>query len=132
MGFNLQQVVPWGRSFEEYCAMFSLTELDLEQSIVGVGDGPAAFNAILTKRAGSIISADPVYKFSTQQIRQRIDDLFDDISSLAITSIGKRETQITYSNEDNVGSVTLARVGLDDLSVSDFIFSTTETNSYTA
>ena len=61
-----------------------------------------------------------------------VDKLFDDISSLAITSIGKRETQITYSNEDNVGSVTLARVGLDDLSVSDFIFSTTETNSYTA
>jgi len=79
MGFNLHKVVPWGRSFDEYCAMFALSEQDRQQSIVGVGDGPAAFNALLTEKGGKIISADPVYAFSTQQIRQRIADLFDDM-----------------------------------------------------
>ena len=49
--------------------------------------------------------------------------LFDALNSVAIESVSKKETQITYSNEGNVGSVTLARVGLDDLSASDFIFS---------
>ncbi len=79
MGFNLQKVVPWGRSFTEYCAMFALSEQDLQRFIVGVGDGPAAFNSVLTEQGGRIISADPIYAFSAQQIRQRIDDLFDDM-----------------------------------------------------
>ncbi|WP_428354489.1 SAM-dependent methyltransferase [Methyloprofundus sp.] len=79
MGFNLQQVVPWGRSFEEYCAMFTLDEQDLQKSIVGVGDGPAAFNAVLTGQGGSIISADPIYAFISEQIGQRIDEIFDDM-----------------------------------------------------
>ncbi len=79
MGFNLQNVVPWGRSFDEYCAMFTLNELDLQKSIVGVGDGPASFNAVLTEQGGHIISADPVYAFNSEQIRQRIDALFNDM-----------------------------------------------------
>ena len=79
MGFKLQQVVPWGRSFEEYCAMFSLGEQDLQKSILGVADGPAAFNAVLTEQGGNIISVDPVYTFSSKQIAQRIDEIFDDM-----------------------------------------------------
>lgn len=79
MGFNLQKVVPWGRSFAEYCAMFTLSNQDLQQSIVGVGDGPAAFNAELSKQKGQIISADPIYQFNATQIHQRIDDLFEDM-----------------------------------------------------
>ncbi len=46
---------------------------------MGVGDGPAAFNTELTKKGGNIISVDPVYEFDKEQIRQRIDDLFDDM-----------------------------------------------------
>ncbi len=79
MGFNLEKVVPWGRSFKEYCAMFALSESDLKKSILGAGDGPASFNAELTEQGGQIISADPVYKYSTTQIRQRIDAIFDDM-----------------------------------------------------
>jgi SAM-dependent methyltransferase len=79
MGFSLKKVVPWGRSFDEYCAMFRLSELDLQKSIVGVGDGPASFNAVLTEQGGNIISVDPVYTFNSEQIAQRIDDLFDDM-----------------------------------------------------
>ena len=79
MGFNLQQVVPWGRSFEEYCAMFTLDEQDLQKSILGVGDGPASFNAELTEQGESIVSVDPVYAFTSEQIRQRIAEIFDDM-----------------------------------------------------
>ena len=38
--FTLDQVVPWGRSFDEYRRMFALTEEDLDQTIIGCGDGP--------------------------------------------------------------------------------------------
>ena len=52
--------------------MFNLTSDDLERKILGCGDGPASFNAELTELGGNIISVDPIYFFSADQIRQRI------------------------------------------------------------
>jgi hypothetical protein len=72
MTFKLDQVVPWGRSFDEYVAMFSLSARDLDQRILGCGDGPANFNCVLTQRGGRVISADPLYRFSADEIRRRI------------------------------------------------------------
>jgi len=72
MSFTLSQVVPWGRSFDEYVAMFALTQADLGSSILGCGDGPASFNAVLTRRGGHIVSVDPLYRFSQGEIRDRI------------------------------------------------------------
>jgi hypothetical protein len=74
--FQLSEVVPWGRNYNEYVAMFSLSETDLAGKILGCGDGPASFNAELTRRDGIMISADPIYAFSKEEIRQRIDETF--------------------------------------------------------
>lgn len=79
MGFTLEKVVPWGRSFEEYVAMFALSEADLQKFILGVGDGPASFNALLHERGGKMLSADPVYGFSGEKIRGRIEEIYDDM-----------------------------------------------------
>ena len=79
MGFNLKQTVPWGRSFDEYCKMFTLSKSDLKQSILGAGDGSAAFNAVLTEQGGQVVSVDPIYAFSAEQVRQRIEAIFDDM-----------------------------------------------------
>jgi len=76
MGFTLGQVVPWGRSYDEYVAMFALTDADLERRILGCGDGPASFNAVLTGRGGRVVSVDPLYRYSRDEIRQRIDETF--------------------------------------------------------
>lgn len=56
MAFTLKNIVPW-RSFDEYVAMFALTDEDLRKNILGCGDGPADFNAEITKRGGKIVSA---------------------------------------------------------------------------
>ena len=69
---KLEKVVPWGRSFDEYRAMFALSEADLKRRILGCADGPASFNAELTRRGGSVISCDPIYLFSADEIRHRI------------------------------------------------------------
>jgi SAM-dependent methyltransferase len=74
MAFNLKTVVPWGRSFAEYEAMFALLPEDLEKRILGCGDGPASFNAVLSRRGGRIVSADPLYRFTAGQIRRRIEE----------------------------------------------------------
>ena len=54
--------------------MFALTDADLTTPILGCADGPASFNAEATARGHSVISCDPIYRFSASQIRQRIRD----------------------------------------------------------
>jgi SAM-dependent methyltransferase len=72
--FTLSSVVPWGRSFDEYRRMFALTDADLAGRILGCGDGPASFNAEATRRGTQVVSCDPLYQFSPEQIRRRIDE----------------------------------------------------------
>ena len=79
MSFTLDKVVPWGRSFEEYVLMFSLSEEDIQKTILDCGSGPASFNSILTRRGGKVVSADPIYKFSASEIRQRIEEIYEEI-----------------------------------------------------
>ncbi|MDP1659922.1 MAG: class I SAM-dependent methyltransferase [Methylotenera sp.] len=79
MSFTLEKVVPWGRSYDEYVDMFALIEADLGLRILSCGDGPAAFNAELTKRGGNVVSIDPVYVFDATQIRNRIDETYDTV-----------------------------------------------------
>ena len=74
MAFTLETVVPWGRSFDEYRRMFSLADADLQKRILGCADGPASFNVELTETGGTVISADPLYRCSADEIRQRIED----------------------------------------------------------
>ncbi len=77
--FTLDQVVPWGRSFDEYRRMFALTDEDLNLQIIGCGDGPASFNAEATRRGGRVISCDPIYRFEKPQIQERIAATYDQI-----------------------------------------------------
>lgn len=79
MGLSLKKIIPWGRSFEEYVSMFTLTEDDLCRRILGCGDGPASFNAVLTQRGGRVISVDPLYLYSVEMIRARIDESYDHV-----------------------------------------------------
>lgn len=76
---ELANVVPWGRSFEEYQAMFGLSEGDLNKRILGCGDGPASFNAEATDRGSQITSCDPVYQFEAEEIRRRIGEVYPEI-----------------------------------------------------
>jgi len=70
--FTLDQVVPWGRSFDEYSQMFAIGERDLDGRIVGCADGPASFNAQATRRGTEVVSCDPIYRLSAGQIQERI------------------------------------------------------------
>jgi hypothetical protein len=75
--FTLDQVVPWGRSFEEYRRMFALSDADLRLRILGCADGPASFNAESTRRGAAVISIDPLYRLDTGTIRDRMPATYD-------------------------------------------------------
>jgi len=79
MAMVLEKVVPFGRSLDEYQKMFNLTAADLAGQILGVGDGPASFNAEGTKRGYFITSIDPIYAFAGVEIQSRFDAVVDGI-----------------------------------------------------
>lgn len=74
--FQLKNVVPWGRSFQDYLEMFNLTAEDLESSILDCAGGPASFNATMKQQGKTVISCDPIYQFTPQEIEQRIDETY--------------------------------------------------------
>lgn len=99
---ELEDVVPWGRSFNEYKKMFSLDVNDLNKSIIGCGDGPASFNAELTELGGNIVSVDPLYQFNENQIRQRIEEVYPQIISQTIKNVNDYVWEI-ISNVEELG-----------------------------
>ncbi|MCG8361951.1 MAG: hypothetical protein MJA27_01300 [Pseudanabaenales cyanobacterium] len=46
---------------------------------MGVGDGPASFNAEATKLGGKVTSLDPVYQFNGAEILKRFNQTVDSI-----------------------------------------------------
>lgn len=79
MVMKLDKVVPFGRSLDEYIKMFNLSPADLQKRILGVGDGPASFNAEGTVKGYKITSVDPIYQFDGVGIKQRFEAVIDNI-----------------------------------------------------
>ena len=77
--FTLDHVIPWGRSFDEYWRMFNLTDRELGLRIVDCGGGPASFNAQAARRGATVISCDPIYRFETAQIGDRIASTYNEV-----------------------------------------------------
>jgi hypothetical protein len=78
---KLNEVVPWGRTLEEYQLMFELSKANLAAQILGCGDGPASFNAEMTALGHSVVSVEPIYQFSAEQIKQRVQETYQPVIS---------------------------------------------------
>ena len=78
---NLSEIVPWGRSLDEYRAMFTLSDADLQGRVLGCGDGPASFNAEATAEGVHVVSVDPIYAYSAAEIEKRVEATFDTVVS---------------------------------------------------
>lgn len=76
MGLKLASIIPWGRSIQEYIGMFALTPQELSLSILDCAGGPASFNAQMTSRGYDVISCDPIYQFTADEIARRIQDTY--------------------------------------------------------
>ena len=98
MPFELKQVVPWGRSFEEYASMFSLTDKDLNSKILGCSDGPASFNVQMKRNRQVCISVDPIFQFTAEEIKKRIDESFDEV----LSQTRKNENEFIWQNINSV------------------------------
>jgi hypothetical protein len=78
---KLTDVIPWGRSFDEYRRMFALSADDLAGTILGCGDGPASFNAEASARGHRVLSCDPVYALAAGEIERRVSACYATVIS---------------------------------------------------
>jgi hypothetical protein len=88
MRYDLSQIFPWGRSLDEYVRMFDLTDEHLAGSILGCADGPAGFNAEMNRRGHRAVSCDPIYRFTKEQLKLRIEEARDEIIEQTKKNIG--------------------------------------------
>jgi hypothetical protein len=103
---KLEEVVPWDRTLEEYQSMFSLLETDLSAKILGCGDGPASFNAEMTELGHSVVSIDPVYQFSAEQIEQRVRATYEPV----ISQVKQNSSNYIWKNFQDADELGKARL----------------------
>lgn len=106
---QLKEVVPWGRTLAEYQMMFGLdlAQIRLDAQILGCGDGPASFNAEMAAQGYSVVSIDPIYQFSAQQIRQRVQETYEPVIS-QVKQNPDRYVWSNFRNADELGQARLA------------------------
>ncbi|GAB2599276.1 SAM-dependent methyltransferase [Spirosoma areae] len=98
----LNEVVPWGRTLDEYGHMFVLTDADMTKQILGVGDGPASFNAEMIASGHSVVSVDPIYQFSRQSLTKCINDTYQTVIA-QVHNNKDRYNWTTFQNPDQLG-----------------------------
>ena len=97
MVFKLKNIVPLGRSLKEYYKMFSLNDRDLQLSIIDCGSGPSSFNAEMNELGNKVISVDPLYQFTTQEIESRILETY----SIILEGLEKSRNRFVWQYFDN-------------------------------
>ncbi|WP_053405423.1 hypothetical protein [Persicobacter sp. CCB-QB2] len=93
MAFELENVVPWGRTMGEYQSMFALSPKDFKRKIISFGDGPASFNQEMTALGNAVVSIDPIYQFSKNDIENRILET----KEIVMSQIRQNEQQFDWS-----------------------------------
>ena len=113
---KLEEVIPWGRTLEEYKSMFSLSETDLNARILGCGDGPASFNAEMAELGHTVVSIDPVYQFSAEQIEQCVRANYEPV----ISQVKQNSSHYIWNNFRDVDELGKARLNAMDKFLLDY------------
>lgn len=116
MSFKLNSVVPWGRNFAEYRAMFCLTDEDMKKKIAGFGDGPASFNCEASQQGYSVTSFDPIYSFSENALRDRINE----VRHIVMEQMRNNTENYVWKNIKTLDELENVRMSAMKLFLSDF------------
>ena len=96
--------------------MFVLSDEDLKQRILGCSDGPASFNCILTAQGGNVVSVDPLYGYSEEGIRKRINDTYQEV----LEQTQKHAEDFIWERIPSVEALGRARMAAMELFLSDY------------
>jgi hypothetical protein len=113
---ELENVVPWGRNLQEYQEMGLLNDADKDKKILGCGDGPASVNSELTQKGVNVVSIDPIYQFSKEQITQRVQET----SFVVSEQLRVHSNDFVWKNIKNVDELISLRMGAMDKFLADY------------
>ena len=116
MPFAIDRVIPWGRTFNEYRAMFGLSEGDLRRRILGCGDGPASFNAEMSAQGYRVISVDPLYSLPATAIERRVQETFD----VVMKQVRENQQDFVWTHVPSIPELGIRRIGAMRQFLSDF------------
>lgn len=116
MAFELKNIVPWGRSLEEYIKMFKLTNYDLNKRIISFGDGPASFNSEMRLLNKKVVSLDPIYQFTKAELKQRIEETKETV----MEQMRANQEKFVWKSIKNVDELEQIRMGAMSNFVNDF------------
>ncbi|NHE55777.1 SAM-dependent methyltransferase [Cyclobacterium plantarum] len=116
MAFELKNVVPWGRNLDEYKSMFNLTDAELNKKIISFGDGPASFNYSMFKFNKSVISIDPIYGFSVDELKRKIKETKD----IVINQTRNNAENFVWTKIKNIQELETIRLSAMNLFLQDF------------
>src|SRR5438045_1151566 len=97
MPLQLNYIIPWGRSLDEYRRMFRLENGDLASGVLDCGGGPASFVAELSATGCRAVAVDPIYAFSGSEIEAR----FEAVAESMITQVRTTPEDWTWSYHRN-------------------------------
>ncbi|MEM1170218.1 MAG: class I SAM-dependent methyltransferase [Cyanobacteria bacterium P01_H01_bin.35] len=107
MIIKLDKVVPWGRNLDEYISMFDLTSTEKNLTILDCAAGPSSFNYEMTLQGYNVISCDPIYQFTADEIYQRIQAVYQSIIEQAKVNYD-RFLWHNFQSPENLGKVRIA------------------------
>jgi len=113
---QLKNIVPWGRTLQEYKDMFLLSEETLKQEILGCGDGPASFNVEARNLGAKVTSIDPIYSFSKNQLQERIDEVAREV----IEQVRTNKEDFVWKNIQDVEALYQLRMGVMKIFLEDY------------
>jgi hypothetical protein len=72
--------------------MFDLAPQDLDGRILDCAAGPASFNAEATQMGYRVTSCDPIYRFTAEEISNRIDETYHTVVT-GVATFGRRSAR---------------------------------------
>lgn len=111
-------IIPLGRSGEEYLQMFNLYAIHENRSFIDCGSGPSSFNAMMTKAGKRIVSVDPLYHSDAAMIADRVKSSFNRV----VEGIKQNKEFYLWERYKTIEELTDARLGamqcfLDDYEI---------------
>ncbi len=116
MAFELKSVVPWGRNLTEYQLMFNLAEADLGRRIISFGDGPAGFNAQMHELGHRVVSLDPIYQFSREELAGRIGETRAEV----LAQVERNQGNFVWTHIRDVADLERIRMGAMERFLADY------------
>ena len=107
----------WGHSFKNYLLMFDLKDNELQEPILDVASGASSFNAEMHGRGYYVVSSDPLYASSMNDIQNKVNLMLSNLSN----RIETHKERFILQDKDTLADLILKQNAMANIFVKDFV-----------